>query len=77
VSPGATATNFFNVAGATPSGALAPVSDVINATFTALDAAKSSPSVIVGGRNTVMATLSKFMPAKLVIRVAASMFLKD
>jgi hypothetical protein len=77
VSPGATATNFFNVAGATPSGALAPVSDVIDATFKALDAAKSSPSVIVGGRNTVMATLSKFMPAKLVIGVAAGMFLKD
>ena len=77
VSPGATATNFFNVAGATPSGALAPVSGVIDATFKALDAAKSAPSVIVGSRNTAMATLSKFMPAKFVIGVAASMFLKD
>jgi short-subunit dehydrogenase len=77
VSPGATATNFFNVAGATPSGALAPISDVITATFKSLDAAKSSPSVIVGGRNGAMAKLSKFMPTKLVIGVAASMFLKD
>lgn len=77
VSPGATATEFFNVAGAKPSGGLAPISDVITATFEALDAAKSSPSVIVGGRNTVMATLSKFMPTKLVIGVAAGMFLKD
>jgi short-subunit dehydrogenase len=77
VSPGATATNFFNVAGAKPSGGLAPISDVISATFKALDAAKSSPSVIVGGRNGAMATLSKFMPVKLVIGVAASMFLKD
>lgn len=77
VSPGATATNFFNVAGATPSGALAPVSDVIDTTFKALDAAKSSPAVIVGGRNSAMARLSKLMPAKVVIGVAASMFLKD
>lgn len=77
VSPGATATNFFNVAGATPSGALAPVSDVIEATFKALDAANSSPAVIVGGRNSAMARLSKLMPAKLVIGVAAGMFLKD
>ena len=75
VSPGATATNFFNVAGASPAGGLAPVSDVIDATFKALDAPKSAPSVIVGGRNAVMATLSKFMPKKLVIGVAASLFL--
>jgi short-subunit dehydrogenase len=77
VSPGATATEFFNVAGATPSGALAPISDVIKTTFDALDAKKSVPSVIVGGRNSFMATASKMLPAKLVIGVAASMFLKD
>jgi short-subunit dehydrogenase len=77
VSPGATATEFFNVAGATPSGALAPISDVIKTTFDALDAKKSVPSVIVGGRNSFMATVSKMLPAKLVIGVAASMFLKD
>jgi short-subunit dehydrogenase len=77
VSPGATATSFFDVAGAKPSTVLAPISEVIIATFKALDAAKSSPSVIVGGRNTVMAKLSKFMPTKLVIGVAAGMFLKD
>jgi short-subunit dehydrogenase len=75
VSPGATATNFFNVAGASPSGGLAPISDVIEATFKALDSAKSGPSVIVGGRNAFMATLSRFLPKKLVIGVAASMFL--
>jgi short-subunit dehydrogenase len=77
VSPGATATSFFDVAGAKPSTALAPISDVINATFKALDAAKSSPSVIVGGRNRILATASKIMPSKLVIGVAAGMFLKD
>jgi uncharacterized protein len=75
VSPGATATNFFNVAGASPAGGLAPVSDVIDATFKALDAPKPGPSVIVGGRNALMATLSKFMPKKIVIGVAASLFL--
>jgi short-subunit dehydrogenase len=77
VSPGATATSFFDVAGAKPSTALAPISDVIDATFKALDAGKPRPSIIVGGRNTFMATLSKFMPTKLVIGVAAGMFLKD
>jgi short-subunit dehydrogenase len=77
VSPGATATNFFNVAGATPSGGLAPISDVITATFKSLESAKSSPSVIVGARNGAMAKLSMFMPTKLVIGVTASMFLKD
>ena len=77
VSPGATATSFFDVAGAKPSTALAPISDVIDATFKALDATKSSPSVIVGKRNSMLATVSKFMPAKLVIGVAAGMFLKD
>jgi len=77
VSPGATATSFFDVAGAKPTGGLAPVSDVITATFKALDAEKSGPSVIVGRRNASMAGLSKLMPKKLVIGVAASMFLKD
>ncbi|MEY3846055.1 MAG: NADP-dependent 3-hydroxy acid dehydrogenase YdfG [Actinomycetota bacterium] len=76
VSPGATATEFFMVAGATPSGALAPISDVIKTTFDALDAKKSVPSVVVGGRNAFMATVSKMLPAKLVIGVAASMFLE-
>lgn len=77
VSPGATATSFFDVAGAKPSTTLAPISHVIDATFKALDSAKSSPSVIVGGRNRALAAVSKFMPTKLVIGVAAGMFLKD
>ena len=77
VCPGATATEFFNVAGANPSSALAPVSDVIHATFKELDSAKSKPAVVVGGRNSMMAKVSKLMPTKVVIRVAAGMFLKD
>lgn len=77
VCPGATATEFFDVAGAKPSSGLAPASDVINATFKELDAAKSSPAIVVGGRNRSMSTMSKFMPTKLVIGVAAKMFLRD
>jgi len=43
VSPGATATDFFTLAGAKPSGELAPVSDVVSTTFKALDAKNSRP----------------------------------
>ena len=75
VSPGATETEFFDVAGAKPSGALAPVSQVIDATFKALDAKKSVPSVVAGGRNRAMAGVSKRLPAQTVIKVAAGMFL--
>lgn len=75
VCPGATSTEFFDVAGAKPSGALAPVSQVIDATFKALDARKSVPAVVAGGRNRTMAAISQRMPAKTVIKVAAGMFL--
>lgn len=75
VSPGATATEFFDVAGAKPSSELAPAADVIKTTFKALDAKRSAPSVIDGNRNSTMAKLSKFLPTKLVIGVAASLFL--
>jgi short-subunit dehydrogenase len=75
VSPGATATDFFTIAGAKPSGALAPVSAVISTTFTALDAKKTPPSVVVGGRNTVMSSMTSFFPKKTVIQLAGSMFL--
>ncbi len=77
VSPGATATEFFDVAGANPFGKLAPIDDVVKATFKALDAKKYGPAVVVGGRNSFMAGASKFLPTSAVIKVAASMFLKD
>ena len=77
VCPGATATEFFNVAGANPSSALAPASSVITATFKELDSVNSKPAVVVGGRNSMMAKVSKLMPSKVVIGVAAGMFLKD
>lgn len=75
VCPGGTATEFFDVAGAKPMGGLAPVSQVMNATFKALDARKSVPAVVAGGRNSAMAAISKRLPAKTVIGAAASMFM--
>lgn len=77
VNPGATKTEFFVVAGASPAGPLAPVSDVVDATFAALDAKISKPSIIVGSQNAVMAKLSRFAPTKTVIKIAGKLFLKD
>jgi short-subunit dehydrogenase len=77
VSPGATKTEFFNVAGFTPPGGMAPVSDVVKATFVALDSKTSSPSIIVGGQNSMMANITRFAPTKTVIKIAGKMFLKD
>jgi short-subunit dehydrogenase len=75
VSPGATATDFFTIAGAQPSGGLAPVSAVINTTFKALDAKNSRPAVVVGRKNAMMSTMTSFFPKKSVIRIAGGMFL--
>ena len=77
VNPGATATEFFNVAESNPAGKLAPVSEVVTATFKALDSSKSTPSVIVGGQNAFMAKMTRFIPQKMVIGVAAKLFLHD
>ena len=73
VCPGATDTEFFHVAGASPSTGLAPISDVIDQTFTAL--ATNTPSVVVGSRNRVMAFAGRFVPVTAVMKVAAAMFL--
>lgn len=75
VNPGATQTEFFDVAGVKPVSALAPVSNVVKTTFKALDARKSKPSVIDGASNRFTATVSKFMPVSLVIKIAAAIFL--
>lgn len=77
VHPGATKTEFFNVAGGKPQGPLAPVSDVVQATFRALSSKTSSPSIIVGSQNNMMAKLSRFVPTKTVIKIAGKLFLKD
>ena len=75
VNPGATETEFFNVADTKPAGKLAPVSEVISATFKALEAKSSKPSIVVGGRNAFMAHFTRFVPTKFVISVAAKLFL--
>jgi short-subunit dehydrogenase len=77
VNPGATATEFFNVAEANPAGKLAPASEVVNATFKALEAMNGKPSIVVGGQNALMAGLTRFIPKKIVIGVAAKLFLHD
>lgn len=78
VNPGATATEFFAEGfKVSPTSGLAPVSDVVKATFKALDAKKSKPSVIVGGRNSFMARATRFLPQAAVIKVAGKLFLHD
>ena len=77
VNPGATKTEFFKVAGANPAGAMAPVSDVVDATFAALDSKNSKPSIVVGSQNAMMANLSRFAPTKAVIKIAGKLFLRD
>lgn len=75
VSPGATKTEFFDVAGAKPAGKLVPVENVINTTFKALDAKSSKPAVIDGGANRLMASISRMLPTSVVTKVAAGLFL--
>ena len=75
VSPGATQTEFFDVAGAKPAGSLAPVENVVKTTFKALDARKSKPSVIDGAANRTLAVFSSILPKRLIIKAAGSMFL--
>jgi short-subunit dehydrogenase len=75
VNPGATSTEFFKIAEAKPAGKLAPVSDVVNATFKALDAKSSSPSIVVGGQNAATAHFTRLVPVKAVINIAGKLFL--
>jgi short-subunit dehydrogenase len=75
VNPGATESEFFDVAGGKPSGTLAPTVDVVTAVMRQIDARGSKPSVVVGRRNAAMAWMSSRLPSKSVIRVAGKMFL--
>lgn len=75
VCPGATATEFFEVAGANPFGKLAPVSDVVDQTFKALSSRSKKPIVVIGGQNRLMAAVSSRLPKAMVTKVAGSMFL--
>ncbi|MFM6968308.1 MAG: SDR family NAD(P)-dependent oxidoreductase [Microbacteriaceae bacterium] len=75
VSPGATATEFFDIAGAKPSTTLAPTSEVVDVILAGLDSTNPAPSVIVGTGNRVMARIARIVPRATAIKVAGSMFL--
>jgi short-subunit dehydrogenase len=77
LSPGATESEFFEVAGGKPSGKAMPAHAVVETMFAALDATKSRPSVVVGGANSVTSALVKFFPKKTVINMAGKMFLPE
>lgn len=75
VSPGATESEFFEVAGGKPSGTAMPAAAVVETMFKALDKTRSTPSAVVGGANGFTASLVKFFPKKTVIKLAGRMFL--
>lgn len=75
VSPGATESEFFDVAGGKPSGTSMPASAVVESMFTALDKPKSRPSVVVGRLNSFTAGLVAYFPKKSVIKMAGGLFL--
>ena len=75
VSPGATATEFFDVAGTKPAGNLATPADVVRVILQQLDSEKPAPSTIVGWQNRIMARVSRIVPTKAAIAVAGSLFL--
>jgi short-subunit dehydrogenase len=76
VSPGATATEFFDVAGGKGAN-MVPSTDVVQAALAELDKPSPGPSIIVGSRNRMMASATKFVARKRVIALVASMFLKE
>lgn len=76
VSPGATATEFFDVAGGKGSNMVAPI-NVVQAALAELDKPNPGPSIIIGSRNRIMASATKFVARKRVIGLVSSMFLKE
>jgi short-subunit dehydrogenase len=76
VSPGATATEFFDVAGGQGVN-MVPATDVVQGALEELDKPRPAPSIIIGSRNRMMASATKFVARKRVIALVASMFLKD
>ena len=72
VAPGATQTEFFDVAGpAAASGAtLRPPAGVVRTTFKALDARRSTPSVIVGRGNALAASALRLFTRRAVVNIA-------
>jgi uncharacterized protein len=76
VNPGATQSEFFEVADAKPFGNLMPSQAVVDTMFKALDARNPKPSVVVGGLNAVTARISSMMDTKTVTKVASKLYLK-
>ena len=74
VSPGATRTEFFDVAGAKPVGELAPVTNVVPTTLKALESRNSKPSVVAGTRNRLMVVGSSKLIFKLGVNDDGTMF---
>ncbi|AZM60247.1 MULTISPECIES: SDR family NAD(P)-dependent oxidoreductase [unclassified Streptomyces] len=70
VSPGATQTEFFDVAGESASGNARrmPASAVVRTALGALDRRNSQPSVIVGGGNRVVAGVSRLLGRRRMTR---------
>jgi short-subunit dehydrogenase len=74
VSPGGTATEFFEVAGGRAmAGGLMTPAQVVATAMSALDVASPAPSVIVGAQNRVMAIAGRFAPKRLLISVAKTL----
>jgi short-subunit dehydrogenase len=76
VNPGATQSEFFEVANAKPFGNVMPSQAVTDTMFKALDARNPRPSVVVGALNGVTARLSAMMGTKAVAKVASKLYLK-
>ena len=72
LSPGGTATEFFDIAGGRAmNGGLDTPQHVVEVAMAALESKKRPPSVIVGARNSVMATANRFVDRATVIKVAS------
>ena len=72
VSPGGTATEFFDVAGGRAmTGSLDTPQHVVDVALAALGATNPPPSVIVGARNRAMAAANRFAGRAMVIKVAS------
>jgi len=74
VSPGGTATEFFEVAGGRAmAGGLMTPEQVVSTAMSVLDAASPAPSVIVGGQNRLLAVAGRFVPKRQLIAVAKTL----
>lgn len=76
VNPGATQSEFFEVADAKPFGTLMPSQAVVDTMFKALDSRNPRPSVVVGGINSITARISSMLGTKAVTKVASKLYLK-